>query len=184
MEGDYIADDEYGFDYGREGPEKGDYDEDYDEGQAYDDYDEGQEEVEPAEGFEEGEEERGPEIGEGDDGEYGFSFKDLERGGKGGDERLMDDEDYIIRNMMIILTSDPFNIKVSGKEKEMFKDIPGLKIRNPFMLACLVAWSKEGYLEREGDLTKFYNTYAKGHPKKEFFIDFIRYLSFSKSLKK
>lgn len=162
----YMGGEEYGFDYEKES--MGDFDEDVPESLS---------EVSEAE-IEEREQE---EFDIPDDEErFGVSFKDLERTGGRGDEKLMEQEDYIIRNLSIILSSQPFNIKISQKDKEAFKSIPNLKIRNPFMLACIIAWRVGGFLEREDDLKKFYSKYGKGLPKKEFMIDFIRYLTFSK----
>lgn len=116
-------------------------------------------------------------VAGGDEEEFGGNFKDLERaGGLGGalgtNDTFFTPKEYVLKQLIDILTHEPFNMKVTEENLNSFKDIPNVKIRNPFMMACVLYWSKEGLQPK--DLDSFARKFS---PKKTeaFKIDFVRY---------
>lgn len=113
----------------------------------------------------------------GDEEEFGSNFKDFERGGGlggalGTKDTLFTPKEYVLKQLIDILTHEPFRMKVTEENLNSFKDIPNVKIRNAKMIACVLYWQKNGYQPQQ------INDFARKFASKNieaFKIDFIRY---------
>lgn len=116
-----------------------------------------------------------------DNVERDMTFKDLERVGE--QDLLFSQKDYVMRSTAIILSEKPFEQRLTIKDKETWGSVQNIKYKNPFILACLITWIREDYIERPEDIRKFHTKYAKNRPFKEFAIDLVRYIEWFKKIK-
>lgn len=116
-------------------------------------------------------------VERGEEGEFGGNFKDLERGGGlggalGTKDTIFTPKEYVLKQLIDILTHEPFNMKVNEENLNSFKDIPNVKIRNARMIACVLYWRKNGY--NPSQINDFARKFSPKNTE-AFKIDFIRY---------
>lgn len=117
--------------------------------------------------------------------EFGSNFKDAERGGGlggviGTQDSLLTQQEYNVKRIIDIATHEPFKLKITENMLNQLKDIPNVKIRNPFMIACIMKW----YSEKTEDSEEYLDSFSRKYSPKDrdaFKIDFIRYKTLLKT---
>lgn len=116
--------------------------------------------------------------------EFGNNFKDSERaGGLGGvigtKDSIYNQQEYNIKRIIDVATHEPFNMKITEERLNELKSIFNVKIRNPFMIVCVMKWAEEKYNSTEESLESFAKKYFGKH-KQQLKMDFVRYLQIVK----
>ncbi len=115
---------------------------------------------------------------------FGNNFKDAERaGGLGGvigtKDSIYNQQEYNIKRIIDLATHEPFNMKITEERLDRLKSIFNVKIRNPFMIVCVMKWVEDGYSNNVDSLESFAKKYFSKN-KSGLKIDFVRYLQIVK----